>query len=50
MYKLDCSYYTKEFKHLDELVNDCIQSGMDPNYDVLFNGVNCGVLIDFISF
>ena len=50
MYKLDCSYYTKEFKYLEDLITDCIQSGMDPNYDVLFNEVKCGVLIDFMPF
>jgi len=50
MYKLDCSYYTKEFKYLEDLITDCIQSGMDPNYDVFFNEVKCGALIDFISF
>jgi hypothetical protein len=50
MYKLDCSYYTKEFNCLEDLITACVQTGMDPNYDVLFNGVKCGVLIDFLSF
>jgi len=38
MYSLDCSYYTKEFNTLDELINDVLMFGMDPNYEVTFNG------------
>jgi hypothetical protein len=51
MYSLDCSYYTKEFTTLDELVNDIIISGMDPNYEVMFNGEGIGEKADdFINF
>ena len=37
MYSLDCSYYSKTFDSVDDLVNDVIQSGMDPNYEITFN-------------
>jgi hypothetical protein len=42
MYSIDCSYYTREFNTLDELVDDVITSGMDPNYEVTFNGEGTG--------
>lgn len=35
MYTLDCDYYTKSFLTLDELLNDILDSGMDPNYTIL---------------
>ena len=38
MYSLKCNYYTKEFKTIDELLRDIEQSGMDPNYEVTYNG------------
>jgi len=38
MYSLKCSYYQKEFRTLNELVNDVIVSRMDPNYEITFNG------------
>lgn len=38
MYTLDCPYYTKSFNTLEELVEDILTSGMDPNYEILFNG------------
>jgi len=38
MYSLDCSYYDKEFPTLNELLDDIISSGMDPNYNITFNG------------
>lgn len=31
-YGLDCSYYTKSFDSLTELIDDVILSGMDPSY------------------
>lgn len=42
MYSLDCSYYTKEFNTIDELLDDVIQSGMDPNYEITQNGEPTG--------
>jgi hypothetical protein len=51
MFSLKCSYYTKQFKSIDELVNDVIISGMDPNYLITFNGKSTGEeLIDHIQF
>lgn len=42
MYSLNCSYYTKSFPNIDSLLDDIITSGMDPNYDITFNGVSTG--------
>ena len=51
MYTLDCSYYTKSFDSIDELINDVITSGMDPNYEIIHNGVSTGeMVIELISF
>jgi hypothetical protein len=38
MYSLKCKYYKKEFNTLDELIDDIMYSGMDPNYEITFNG------------
>ena len=38
MYSIACNYYTKEFNTLEELIDDVILVGMDPNYEVTFNG------------
>lgn len=49
MYSLDCSYYTRSFKTLSELVNDVIASGMDPNYEITKNGVGTSeYIVDFM--
>ena len=51
MYSLDCSYYTKSFTTLNELIDDVTISGMDPNYEVTFNGEGMGEnAIDYITF
>ena len=51
MYSLDCSYYTKTFSTLDQLINDVVTSGMDPNYEITQNGKRIGELvIDYIQF
>ena len=51
MYTLDCNYYTREFSTVDELIQDIISSGMDPNYEILFNGQPTGdQAIDLIQF
>lgn len=38
MYSLNCSYYTKEFTTIDELIEDILSSGMDPNYEITRDG------------
>ena len=49
MYSLDCSYYEKEFNNVNDLINDVIVSGMDPNYEITCNGVPIGEMaIDYI--
>ena len=51
MYSLNCSYYTKEFGSIIELIDDVIMSGMDPNYEITFNGEGMGEnAIDHIVF
>jgi len=51
MYTLDCNYYTREFSTVDELIHDIISSGMDPNYEIMFNGQPTGdQAIDLIQF
>jgi len=51
MYTLDCSYYTKSFNSIDELIDDIIISGMDPNYEIVRNGKPTGdMAVDLISF
>ena len=42
MYSLDCPYYKSEFDTLDELINNIMESGMDPNYEITQNGVGIG--------
>lgn len=51
MYSLDCIYYTRQFKTIDELLTDVALSGMDPNYEITFNGKRTGELaIDLLQF
>lgn len=51
MYSLNCSYYKKEFGSIIELINDVIISGMDPNYEITFNGESIEEkAIDYIAF
>lgn len=51
MYSLKCNYYSKEFSTIDALIDDIMQSGMDPNYEITFNGRPTGeIAIDFIVF
>jgi len=51
MYSLDCSYYKKEFGSIMDLINDVIISGMDPSYEITFNGEGIGEeAIDYIVF
>ena len=51
MYSLDCSYYTAEFETLDELIEAVMINGMDPNYEVTFNGKGMGENIsDYLTY
>jgi hypothetical protein len=51
MYSLDCSYYDKTFDSINELINDVMASGMDPNYEITKDGKGIGEeAIDFITF
>jgi hypothetical protein len=51
MYSLKCDYYTKQFSTLNQLLGDIALSGMDPNYEITFNGKGTGELaIDLIQF
>jgi len=51
MYSLNCNYYTKSFKSIDELISDVLSSGVDPNYEITRNGKPTGeLLIDLIAF
>lgn len=51
MYSLKCNYYDKQFKTIDELINDVMISGMDPNHEVTYNGEVTGeVLADLLVF
>lgn len=50
MYSLDCNYYKKEFNTMDELIDDVMMSGMDPNYEITRNGKKTGEqVIDLIQ-
>jgi hypothetical protein len=42
MYTLDCAYYTKSFSSLNELLDDILNSGMDPNYQIIKNNIPMG--------
>lgn len=49
-YTLKCDWYDKCFSSIDELIEDCLSSGMDPNYDVLEDNKSTGMkLIDYIQ-
>ena len=42
MYSLNCDYYTREFNSIDQLIQDVMVSGMDPNYEITRDGVGIG--------
>lgn len=51
MYSLDCSYYKKEFNTMDELIDDVVFNGMDPNYEITRNGECTGeMLCDLLQY
>ena len=45
MYSLKCDYYTREFSTIDELIEDVMVSGMDPNYEITENGEGTGEML-----
>ena len=51
MYSLNCSYYKKEFSNINDLIDDVTVSGMDPNYEITFNGKPTGEMaVDLLVF
>jgi hypothetical protein len=42
MYSLDCMYYGVEFKSIDGLIAHIVITGMDPDYEITFNGKGIG--------
>ena len=51
MYSLNCSYYTKSFTTLNELIDNVTISGMDPNYEITRDGKGIGEnAIDYLVF
>lgn len=50
MYSLDCNYYNKSFESINELIEDIQLNGVDPNYEVTYDGKGIGEnAIDLIS-
>lgn len=43
MYSLKCNYYEREFATVNELLQDILTSGMDPNYEITRNGKSIGI-------
>ena len=35
-------YFDKEFPSIDALYKYCVETGMDPNYEITFNGKGTG--------
>jgi hypothetical protein len=51
MFTLDCNYYNKAFNSFEDLINDVVESGMDPNVEIVYNGEASGEFpIDYIVF
>jgi len=51
MYHLKCPYYKNKFNTIEELLDDIVLSGMDPNYFVYKDGKSVGTkAIDLIQF
>lgn len=42
MYSLNCNYYSRSFESLDDLLDDVMSSGMDPNYEITRDGEGIG--------
>lgn len=50
MYSLDCIYYNAKFPTLQDLLDDIVMRGMDPNYEITLDGEGIGEnAIDFID-
>ena len=51
MYSLKCKYYDRKFSTIEELINDVMMSGMDPNYEVTYDGEGTNeIIVDLITF
>lgn len=51
MYTLKCNYYRAEWPIVEDLINDVLAKGVDPNLEILKNGKPTGeLLIDLIQF
>jgi hypothetical protein len=48
MYSLDCSYYKAEFETIDELIEAATINGMDPNYEITFDGEGIGEQLEWL--
>ena len=42
MYGLDCSNYQSTFPTLNQLLDGIMESGQDPNYEIVKNGEGTG--------
>ena len=42
MYSLDCEYFDNEYESLEELIEGVLGCGMDPSYQITFNGQMTG--------
>jgi len=42
MYSLNCDYYVKEFDKVTTLIGDVVMTGMDPSYEITYNGFPTG--------
>ena len=50
-YTIDCNYYNKRFNNIDDLIDNIITLGIDPNYNIILNGRKTGEqIIDLITF
>lgn len=51
MYSLDCSYFNWQFPTINKLIDYVVQHGMDPNYEITYNGKPTGeMVIELIQF
>ena len=51
MYSLDCPYFKESFSDLEELLKQILAKGIDPDYEILFDGEKTGeIAISLITF